>query len=76
MTGEQFVWVIQTHEGHGESADVLGVYVSEQAAREALGKQRNMEAYTDHLGQLRGRPVDEHAYPHTWAAVEKYRLES
>ena len=74
MTDVEFVWVIQTHEGWGEGADVLGVYASEQAARTALEKQPNMEVYTKE-GRLSGRPVDEDAYPYTWATVEKYQVE-
>lgn len=74
MADEKSVWVIQTHEGWGEGADVLGVFASEEAARTALEKRPNMEVFTAG-GQLRGRPVDENAYPHTWAVAEKYQVE-
>ena len=78
MAVDEFVWVIETHEGYGEDAGVLGVYVSEQAARAALEKRPNMEVCTekrqDGRTSLKGYPVDEDAYPHTWATVTKHRL--
>lgn len=68
------VWVITTHEGYGEGADVMGVYASPEAARLALEKAPNMRV-TEKDGTVRGEPVDERRYPRRWAVVEKYRLE-
>lgn len=86
--GVNEVWVITTHEGHGENADVMGVYASDDAARRALEARPNMRVHVtgDGLpecdyshstppGMIVGEPVDEHRYPHVWAVAEKYQVE-
>lgn len=55
MEGDE-VWVVETWEAHGEGAAVLGVYVSREAAFEAVNAQPNMTAYVDYDGVLLGRP--------------------
>jgi hypothetical protein len=67
------VWVITTHEGWGEAADVMGVYATPEAARAALEAAPNMKVTEEHGGQ-RGVPVDEDLYPHTWARIEKHQV--
>jgi hypothetical protein len=58
MEGDE-VWVVETHRGHGESARVHGVYVSREAAWDALKELPNMTVYVDDDGRLQGRPKNE-----------------
>lgn len=68
------VWVITTHTGYGEGADVMGVYASPERARAALEAEPNMRV-TEERGQVRGKPVDEGRHPRIWAVAEKYQVE-
>lgn len=79
------VWVVTTHTGHGEGADVMGVYASQEAARAALEDRPNMRVYITPdpdaeysrqvpRGTLVGDPVDESKYPHVWAVAEEYEV--
>lgn len=73
MADAEFVWVITTHDGYGEGADVMGVYATPEAARAALEAAPNMRVL-ETRGRVHGVPVEEQRYPHTWAQVEKYQL--
>lgn len=70
MTATNEVWVVQTHRGWGEEADVMGVYATEEAARAALEKLPNMTVTADDSGYLRGEG------DRLYAKAEKYEVES
>lgn len=74
VAADEFVWVIEAHEGYGEGAWIDGVYASEEAARAALEKRTDVEVYTQD-GQLAARPVDEEATPRMYAVVSRYQVE-
>lgn len=59
MSDELTVWVVETHSGHGEDADVLGVYRSREAAWDAIKALPDVTAYMDGNGNVRGRPKNE-----------------
>ena len=75
MAADEFVWVIEAHEGWGEGAWIEGVYATGEAARGALEKRADVEVYTTPQGQAAARPVDEEARPRMYAVVNKYQVE-
>jgi hypothetical protein len=61
----RYVWVVVTHEGHGEETMVQGVYTTEKAAQAALAAA--IKRVRDNPGWL-GRRL--------YGNVEQHRLES
>jgi hypothetical protein len=83
--------VVTTHTGHGEDADVMGVYASPDAARAALEAQKNMLVYViggpddpgdsaeyylaKPEGTLVGVPADARKYPHVFAVAVPMKVQ-
>ena len=76
MEGEE-VWVVTTHTGWGEDADVMGVYVSKEAAQDAMEAQPNMRVCDklDTPGEVCGEPIDKNRRPHVWALAEPMKVQ-
>jgi len=71
MAVDEFVWVIEADEDWQHKGAIQGVYATEEAARSALEKRADVQAFF--TNRLITRPANGNAYPRMYA--NRYRVE-